>query len=216
MIGSSDEQPGHTPSEAPRHRVQLDPYYIGRREVTNAEYARYLDDTGVSPPPHWSTGHEPAPDEPVTGLTWSEAQAWVEWAGLRLPSEAQWEHAARAGSSTAYAFGDAVERLTDYAVCAVEGSHPRAVAMRQPNAWGIYDAHGNVWEWVADRFGAYTRSTRPGDGVRDGAGAQLRVIRGGSWANPARMCRSASRSAMDPAVRDDKLGFRAAAPRPLR
>lgn len=125
----------------------------------------------------------------------------------RLPTEAEWEYAARAGSTTAYSFGDSAGQLERYAWYddnAGGKTHP--MGQLQPNAWGLYDIHGNVWEWVEDWKGSYPSGT-----VTDPAGPSSgsgRVNRGGSWRGTARICRSAYRISVLPSSRDDNLGFR--------
>ncbi|TPV97326.1 MAG: hypothetical protein B7733_00035 [Myxococcales bacterium FL481] len=211
-MGSSDLEPGHSPAEAPVHQITLEPFYLGTHEVTNAEYKRYLEATGATAPDGWVTA-KVLPDEPVVGIMWMEARQYAEWAGLTLPTEAQWEYAARAGSTTRYAHGDTPTDLQRAGWCGEDKTHrARAhhVAQKAPNRWGLFDMHGNVWEWVADPWGSYRREPAERDGLRRSGRAALRAIRGGSWHNRIRLCRSASRSAMDRTATANNLGFRAA------
>jgi len=126
----------------------------------------------------------------------------------RLPTEAEWEYACRSGTTTAYGFGDNVSRLGDYGWFRSNsdsgGTHP--VGEKKPNAWGLYDMHGNVYEWCQDWYGAY-----PSGSATDPTGAtsgSYRVYRGGSWYNIARYCRSAYRDGPTPEDRYTILGFR--------
>ncbi len=141
-------------------------------------------------------------------------------AGYRLPTEAEWEYAARAGSSAAYCYGDDVRQLTRYAWYGDNSdreTHP--VGELQPNAWGLYDVHGNVWEWVEDIYdsGAYLSRTAAVDPcvlpVDPAAGAD-RVFRGGSWGSDAGYCRAADRNHVAPGIRNGGLGFRLLKPVP--
>jgi formylglycine-generating enzyme required for sulfatase activity len=124
----------------------------------------------------------------------------------RLPTEAEWEYAARAGSQTAYSFGDDATRLGEYAWYKENANgktHP--VGQLKPNAWGLYDMHGNVMEWVQDWYGRYTA-----EAVTDPSGPASgthRMRRGGAWNSTAAVCRSANRYSV-PGFRDDFLGFR--------
>ena len=154
------------------------------------------------------------PNRPVESVSWNDAREFVSklnamepGATYRLPTEAEWEYAARAGSAAAYAFGDDAAQLDAYGWYADNaGNTTHPVGEKQPNAWGVYAMHGGVWEWVQDRYGAYpseaaTESVGPPPGNR-------RVIRGGGWLSPAEDCRVASRSHAHPAFRGAHVGFR--------
>jgi len=125
----------------------------------------------------------------------------------RLPTESEWEYACRSGTTTAYGFGDDASGLGDYGWFdgnSDSSTHP--VGEKKPNAWGLYDMHGNVWEWCQDWYGDY-----PSGSATDPTGAtsgSLRVFRGGSWILNARYCRSAYRDWLGPGARGSSLGFR--------
>ncbi len=155
---------------------------------------------------------------PVELVSWEDAVAFCEKlsslpseraAGrvYRLPTEAEWEHACRAGSKTAYSFGNDASSLGEYAwIIDNSGGKTHAVGQKQPNAWGLYDMHGNVWEWCMDRYGDYPRGS-----VTDPVGASSgsrRVARGGSWVNTAEDCRSSDRNGGIPSSRINVSGFR--------
>jgi formylglycine-generating enzyme required for sulfatase activity len=127
----------------------------------------------------------------------------------RLPTEAEWEYAGRAGRATMYSFGDDARQLQEYAWY-LENSKNKTepVGQKKPNAWGLYDMHGNVWEWVQDWYGEYSsNSVVDPNGPDNGA---RRVIRGGGWSFVARSCRSAVRGSRSPNDRRGFLGFRLA------
>ena len=154
-------------------------------------------------------------DCPVEGVSWNDAQDFIKKLNkhegvnnYRLPTEAEWEYAARAGSNTDYCFGDDEAELTKYAwYVKNSGRRTHPVALKKPNDWGLYDMHGNVWEWVQDWYGDY-----PSGSVTDPVGPENgsdRVIRGGSWYDCARRCRSAFRYYYAPVNRYyDGVGFR--------
>jgi formylglycine-generating enzyme required for sulfatase activity len=170
-------------------------------------------------------------DRPVEKVSWLDAAAFcnrlsekmglqpvyeidgdeVNWNrqsnGFRLPTEAEWEYACRAGTTTRFAHGDlesGLDRMAWYRENS--GGKTRPVGLKDPNAWGLHDMHGNVWEWVWDWYGDY-----PSVSVSDPAGpdrGSVRVMRGGSWLNFARLCRSAIRDRGVPGGRGDFLGVR--------
>jgi formylglycine-generating enzyme required for sulfatase activity/tetratricopeptide (TPR) repeat protein len=194
---------------SPDRRVTLTkPFYLGVTEVTQEQYQKVM---GKNP------SQFQGPQNPVETVSWAEA---VEFCGklsampaektaghvYRLPTEAEWEYACRSGTTTAYGFGDDASRLGDYGWFRNNSSKTHPVGEKKPNAWGLYDMHGNVWEWCQDRHGNYPSgsATNP-TGATSGS---LRVIRGGGWNSIARSCRSAFRFRLTPGLRDDYLGFR--------
>ncbi len=195
-MGSAEDDKNADDDEKPAHEVRLtSELWIGRTEITNKQYRRYQRD-------------HPGEDElPATDVTWAEAQSACERFGGRLPTEAQWEYAARAGSQTAWSFGDDEKGLGEYAWFGESlESTPHLVGTRKPNAWGIHDMHGNVWEWVADWFGTYGKG--PQIDPSSPQTGQYRVVRGGSFADGARFQRSASRGGVGPEGRGRYFGFR--------
>ncbi|MFH1463374.1 MAG: SUMF1/EgtB/PvdO family nonheme iron enzyme [Pseudomonadota bacterium] len=187
--------------EHPRHMVTLTrPFSLGRTTVTRAQY-RAFD------PAHACPGWD---DHPVTEVDWFAARLFAAWVGGRLPAEAEWEYACRAGTETAWSCGDGraeLGRHAWYGKNSRDEAYP--VATRHPNPWGLYDMHGNVWEWTACR--GYRRySAEPvGDPVGPAAGP-WREVRGGSFWDSAGGCRSACRNGRRPGDRSRALGFRVA------
>jgi formylglycine-generating enzyme required for sulfatase activity len=154
------------------------------------------------------------PNRPVENVSWEDVQEFLRRLNAkeggtqyRLPTEAEWEYAARAGSTTAYSFGDNSDRLGEYAWYAENsGGTTHPVGQRKPNAWGLYDMHGNVWEWVQDWYGNY-----PAEAATDPQGpasGSERVGRGGDWHGGAGHCRAAYRLRGSPGNRGGILGFR--------
>ncbi|EDM75102.1 WD-40 repeat, partial [Plesiocystis pacifica SIR-1] len=182
LMGSSDGE--GMIRERPRHEVELDGFYLARTEVTNAQYARYLEaNPGAPLPAFWDDERFNQPEQPVVGISWFEAMAYCDWAGLTLPTEAQWEYATRGGERALYWFGDEVEDLARFAwVERNANGRPHRVGTKDLNGFGFHDVAGNVGEWVQDRYGSYSVAPRMGDGLRyRPSGRVSRVERGGSW-----------------------------------
>jgi formylglycine-generating enzyme required for sulfatase activity len=208
MMGSPDSDPDALDREKPAHQVtQSQAFYLGKYPVTQAQWEAVM---GANPSAFKGA------DRPVENVSWDDVQAFMqklnEREGVdhyRLPTEAQWEYACRAGSSTRYYFGDDAARLDDYAWYEENSDHQtHPVGQKHPNAWGLYDMHGNVWEWVQDWYGGYTANPVT-DPIGPTTGAVRRVVRGGSWLVTARFARSAYRLGRPPpGGRVGRLGFR--------
>ena len=191
-----------------QHKVTLSEFYMLETQVTQAMWKSV---TGGSNPSHWQGDRLP-----VEQVTWHDCQKYINElnklgvapAGYRfsLPTEAQWEYACRAGTMTLYA-GPNLDAMGWYNQNS--GGRTHEVGQKEPNAWGLYDMHGNVWEWCLDWYatdypgGSVTNPTGPDSG-------SSRVLRGGGWNRRARYCRSAYRSNSDPAYRYDRCGVRLA------
>ena len=212
-MGSPDREEGRFEAEGPVHQVQIQVFYLGRYPVTNEEYGRFLKaNPRVKEPEYWADRQFNQPRQPVVGVSWEDAVRYAEWAGLRLPSEAEWEYACRAGSETRYYNGDGeddLDRAGWYGGNAGDKLHP--VGEKEPNAFGLYDMHGNVYEWVADDWhDNYKGSPNDGKAWTDKPKGSYRVVRGGSWFSSAQDCRSARRSCLEPVFRNYFVGFRLA------
>ena len=215
LMGSPEPAPGSAAAEGdgdehPQHRVELSDFRIQEHEVTNREYRRF--DPGHSP--------NKADDFPVVYVSWYDAMAYAVWLGGRLPTEAEWEYAARAGTETSYWSGDDEEDLARvgwYQANSEGRLHEVGEKGEEGrNAWGLYDVHGNVWEWVADWYGAYSEEDQHSEeDQQDPWGApsgENRVIRGGGFRNSAENARAAIRYRDDPELEYDDLGFRVVLP----
>jgi formylglycine-generating enzyme required for sulfatase activity len=179
--------------ERPLHRVTISkPFYLGKYAVTQEQWEAVM---GNNPSKFKGRNY------PVEMVSWDGTQEFIQRLNqqeghkrYRLPTEAEWEYAARAGTTTKYSFGDDVWQLGQYAWYkgnSDDATHP--VGQKKPNPWGLYDIHGNLWEWVQDWYGAYPRTavTDPRGPAR--ARGCIRVLRGGSWYDAAFYCRSACR-----------------------
>jgi formylglycine-generating enzyme required for sulfatase activity len=210
-MGSPETEAGHFKDET-LHEVTISkPFYLGKYPVTQSQWQAVM---GSNP------SYFKGPQRPVEEVSWEDAVEFCrklselpeeKAAGrvYRLPTEAEWEYACRAGSQTAYSFGDDARLLKDFAWFSDNSNrqtHP--VGQKKPNAWGLYDMHGNVWEWCGDWYGVYPRgSATDPTGPKEGSG---RVLRGGVWYCSAGDCRAASRSDYDPANSQSNFGLRLA------
>ena len=195
--------------EKPVHKVKINnPFYLGTYPVTQREWKAVMGDNK-------NPSHFKGDDLPVELVSWVEVQKFIKKLNekegtdkYRLPSEAEWEYACRAGTTTRYSFGDSESELDDYAWYdenSDDEMHP--VGQKKPNPWGLYDMHGNVEEWVQDKWhDSYDGA--PTDGSSWERAGAFRVIRGGSWDFIAWSCRSANRARYVPRHRDNYLGFR--------
>lgn len=223
-MGSGDTEPEGLSNEQPRHTVTISRSFdIARHEVTQAQWEAVMGASAYTlsrSNPYYSlpgmAGRVRRPNNPVT-VSWSDAQTFIQRLNqreghhhYRLPTEAEWEYAARAGTTTAYSFGEDASLLSRYAWhgedFASGAMHP--VGQKLPNPWGLYDIHGNVWEWVqdwyADRYPGSTPVTDP-SGPTTGSS---KVVRGGSWHVTSGSWRTAARKPYEPDYRGISIGFR--------
>ncbi|MBN2525533.1 MAG: SUMF1/EgtB/PvdO family nonheme iron enzyme [Deltaproteobacteria bacterium] len=199
--------------ESPVHNVHIKGFCLGKYPVTNEQYKRFMTaNPGVHEPDFWGHRKFNHPQQPVVGISFEDARQYCEWAGMRLPSEAEWEYACRAGSTTQYCNGDSesdLERAGWFAQNSGKSTH--SVGEKEPNRFGLYDMHGNVWEWIEDDWhDNYNGAPVDGRARVNESRADFRVYRGGSWNYDARYCRSAYRGGRRPDFRYVFLGFRPA------
>ncbi|MCF1182034.1 formylglycine-generating enzyme family protein [Marichromatium gracile] len=218
-MGSPEDEPERDSTEGPRHEVKIqEGFWLFETACTQALWEAV---TGENP------SRFQGPDRPVEQVSWNQVQGFIETINARLPglalslpSEAQWEYACRAGSDTAFSFGETITpEQVNY-----DGNYPYAggakgldrqetvpVKALPPNGWGLYQMHGNVWEWVQDVWhSTYEDAPIDGSAWESAESGARRVIRGGSWSDVARFCRSAYRVRVGPDVRFIFLGFRCA------
>ena len=216
MMGSPEGEVGRDDDEGPLDRMKItEPFYMGIHEVTQARWAAIMG----RGPWHVKSHAGKSADSAANYLSWNDCHEFClklsEKIGMKvsLPTEAQWEYACRAGTQTAYCFGDDTTGLGDYAWiwsnAGVFGEkHPQPVGSKKPNVWGLYDLHGNVWEWCQDWYDAAYYDTSPREdplGPQNGSG---RVLRGGSLWYDSMHTRSANRVAASPGLRREHVGFR--------
>ena len=211
-MGSSLSEKGRDDDEGPVHEVTVSDFYIGKYEVTFAQYDAFCDATDRDRP--YDAGYGRG-NRPVISVSWYDATAYCDWLSTqthkvyRLPTEAEWEYACRAGTKTRYSFGDSESALGQYAwYSSNSGGKAHEVGGKKPNQWGIYDMHGNVCEWCSDWYDEDYYESSPKVDPTGSWSVGNRVLRGGSWVyNPKRL-RSANRdwgSTDSPIIND---GFR--------
>jgi len=236
VMGSPDDEEGRGDDEGPQHEVKIDPFWMGKFEVTWDQYDIWnesidvirRDLAGIKPSPvDLIVDGMTRPTEPYTDMSFGfgrgrypaicmtqhAARKYCEWLSAktgfyyRLPTEAEWEYACRAGTQSAYSFGENADELDKYAVF-IDNSDDQyeEVGTKEPNPWGLYDMHGNVSEWVLDQHDPATYANR-GDGEVANplvipTTLYPRVVRGGGWDNDAEQLRSAARIASDPSWKE--------------
>jgi formylglycine-generating enzyme required for sulfatase activity len=210
-MGSSDSDEWGISNEMPQHTVRVSEFYMGRYPVTNKEYNRFLaENVDAVEPEYWNKRKFNQPRQPVVGVSWKDAKQYARWAGLQLPNEAQWEYACRAGTNTRFYSGDTEEdldRVGWYSDNSGWKLHP--VGEKAPNAFGLYDMHGNVEEWVEDdSHRSYKGAPDDGSTWIYKRRGKYRVFRGGGWDCSAGECRSAGRGGFEPGFVYQCLGFR--------
>jgi len=195
--------------ETPQQEIFINAFNIDIYPVTNAEYKEFVDATGHEPPRNWKEGTfaEGSADHPVVWVNWNDAQAYAEWAGKRLPTELEWEKAARGADGRVYPWGSAFDaakcnsRESGVKGTSLVGSYPEGAS-----PCGAFDMAGNVWEWTADWYQAY-RGTLYELGRY---GEQYKVLRGGSWYDGQDLVRTTTRKSFDPNQGFSTIGFRCA------
>lgn len=208
--------------ETPQHKVRISKaFYMGKTEVTVGQFKRYIADTGRTGllSDYFIKANSHGDSCAVSYVSWDDAQSFVTWLNgkegsrtYRLPTEAEWEYAARAGTKTRFSFGDSATSLGKYAWYETNAynagkKYAQPVGKKLPNAWGLHDMHGNVYEWCED----WCSNGYSGGDETDPEGASsgsFRVFRGGSWLGSPESCRSAYRGGNGPGGRYDNGGFR--------
>ncbi len=209
FMGSRDNEEVSS-NEKPLHRVEISsPFYLSKFEVTQGQWVAVM---GTNP------GNFRSPDRPVDEVSWNDVQLFLEKLNklektdrYRLPTEAEWEYAARAGSETVYCYGDdpGAAKLKDYAWYAENsGKQTHPAGQLKPNAWGFHDMYGNVGEWVQDRYDRNYYGVSPAIDPQGPQTGKKRVVRGGSWLSPPYSCRSAVRGYYSEDYTDSDFGFR--------
>ena len=213
--------PHAKPDEGPVHPVTLEPFFISKFEITQGQWTRIMNknESVFAAEPN-------ALSRPVEEVTWHQCQIAMNRLGLRLPTEAQWEYACRAGTTTAWSSGNDKQDLIDFCNLADQSldafldtpiknedwddgfDKPAVVGSLAPNAFGLHDMHGNVFEWCRDSFARFDVDAQPLDGLRSIDPKGLKIMKGGGFHSPAREVRSAARLRNSPTFRNWDLGCR--------
>jgi formylglycine-generating enzyme required for sulfatase activity len=206
LMGCSPNDAKCDEDEKPSHRVTITKgFWLGQTEVTVGMYKRFASAAGraLSPAPNFNAnwGYE---QMPMVNVTWEDARAYCRWAGGRLPTEAEWEYAARAGSTQAL-YGP-LEEIAWYDKNS--GRAPRVPASKRPNAFNLYDVLGNVWEWVSDWYDKKYYENSPPRDPRGATNGEERALRGGSWGGGPGDVRVSNRNRVKPDYRNEYIGFR--------
>ncbi|MGH9363402.1 MAG: formylglycine-generating enzyme family protein, partial [Thermoanaerobaculia bacterium] len=209
-LGSPSGEPGRCDDEGPQARVRIaEPFYLGLTPVTQGQWRQVMGENPASYPE--------SPEHPVEHVSWDNCQEFCRrlaarsGRAARLPSEAEWEYACRAGSVTIYSFGDDPALLPENAWFNANTRSSQPVGRKRPNGFGLHDVHGNVWEWCQDSWHPNYRGI-PADGSpwTEAGDEERRVLRGGSWGNGAHGLRSASRGRAYHGLRQGIFGLRVA------
>jgi serine/threonine-protein kinase len=197
------------PAEGPPHQMSVESFFMDKTEVTNEQYAEFVKETGHKAPDDWKDGTYPPGkgDFPVVNVEWLDARAYAEWAGKRLPSEVEWEYAARGTDGRRYPWGS--EPRPDAAFTkesGVKSAQPVGSAPAGVSPFGMLDMNGNVWEWCEDTFHVYPGSTYQAKAEE----LRFKIIRGGSFESEQKVTDAITRNWVDPAYIKPTIGFRCA------
>ncbi len=232
-MGSPNEEAGRFVDEGPQHQVEITrPFYLGAFPVTKGQFAAFIKDSGYQTEAEkagqkttWRTPalnkYDQTDNDPVVFVSRNDAVKFCAWLSKKeektyeLPTEAEWEYACRAGTTTTYSVSEDRNTLGDYAwFDGNSGGHTHPVGGKKPNPWGLYDMHGNVWQFCGDAGGRYEGGyiKDPKYGNNGGNG----IIRGGSWYKNSGNCRSALRVHIASGFRSNDVGFRVASRLPAK
>ena len=205
IMGSPEDEKGRDKDEGPAHEVFIDSFYLGKYEITQAQWKKVMGEN--------SSYNKALSRLPVENVSWNEIQRFLRrlnketGINFRLPTEAEWEYACRAGTQSPFYSGSNNIALNEYAwfyINAAGETHP--VGTRMPNQWGLYDMHGNVSEYVGDGRRGYLH--RKEHNPKGFSSAVKAIHRGGCWLYPAKLCRSANRMTYEKDIRSHIIGFR--------
>lgn len=208
FLMGSDTEGDHSPT----HIVRLDSFYMDKYEVTNAQYLKFCEATDHHLPEFWGMKEFRSgpdfPDHPVIGVSWQDAVEYANWRGKRLPTEAEWEYAARGGLvGKNYPHGDAVDPSHGNYAKSEKGG-PVEVGSYAANGYGLYDMHGNVVEWVSDYYDGDYYFSGPSVNPQGPKSGKFRIIRGGGWHSGPYCSRVYFRNALPANWVDFNVGFR--------
>jgi len=197
----------------PEHKVTIDAFYLDKYEVTNKQYYEYCTKTNTPLPEFWESSQFKCsleyPDHPVIGVSFIDAVRYAHWAGKRLPTEAEWEYAARGGlPNSNFPWGNQIDStLVNYGK---KYKTTLKVGSFKPNGYGLFDMGGNVWEWTSDNYSDDFYSRSPSQNPTGPSTGRFKVIRGGSWHSGAMCVQTYYRNGLSSSWIDFAVGFRCA------
>lgn len=202
--------------DGPEHTVYLDAYYIDKKEVTNEQYRKFVEETGYHRPNCWNDARLNRPDYPVVGVTWEDAVAYATWAGKRLPTEAEWEKAARGTDKRLWPWGNKFDKglctvwESDCREAGLRGTTPVGKYENGKSPYGCYDMAGNVWEWCSDWYDQNYYYASPKKNPKGPDIGQQRVLRGGGFLYFGHYARCTARYRVPWYAQSPQIGFRCA------
>ncbi len=204
----------------PMHFVLTDAFFMDKYEVSNAEYSVFIAETGHVQPRFWNDERFNQPDQPVVGVSWEDAMAYAHWKGGRLPTEAEWEKAARGDDGRPYPWGRKWDKGSSFYFLNIFGEvdqykHTAPVDYYQPSVspYGVYNMAGNVWEWCLDWYDAeYYRTSPEINPAGPLKPLKMKALRGGSWINSIDAVKTFQRARNYPDVKNEIYGFRIVIP----
>jgi len=210
---------GQASDEGPQHYVYTSAYFIDKYEVSNAEYKKFIEDTGRPKPLFWDDDRFNRPNHPVVGVSWLDAMAYARWKGHRLPTEAEWEKAARGNDGRLYPWGDKWEKgfnLYFVNVYGLEDKYNHTAPVDDYPAgispFGVFNMAGNVWEWCLDWYDPDYYRISPELNPEGPGPTKMKVLRGGSWINTIDGVRLVRRGRNLPTTKNMIYGFRTVLP----
>jgi formylglycine-generating enzyme required for sulfatase activity len=195
----------------PEHKVMLNAFYMDKYEVTNRQYYEYCKETNYPLPEFWGLSQFKCsleyPDHPIIGVSYNDAARYAQWAGKRLPTEAEWEYASRGGlPDSNFPWGNQIDStLVNYGK---KYKTTLKVGTFKPNGYGLYDTGGNVWEWTSDNYGDDYYVNSPVQNPSGPSTGRFKVIRGGSWHSGTMCIQTFYRNGLSPSWIDFAVGFR--------
>lgn len=195
--------------DGPEHAVYLDAYYIDKHEVTNEQYKKFVEETGYRKPSCWNDARFNQPQYPVVGVSWEDAVAYANWIGKRLPTEAEWEKAARGIDKRLWPWGNKFDKeLCNVWESAIKATTPVGKYAEGKSPYGCFDMAGNVWEWCADYYDQNYYYVSPSVKPSGPDSGMQRVIRGGGFLYFSHYARCAARYRVPPYTQSPQIGFR--------
>lgn len=198
--------------DGPEHSVYLEDYYIDKYEVTNEQYRKFVEDTGHREPSCWNDSRFNGPKNPVVGVTWEDAVAFSQWAGKRLPTEAEWEKAARGTDKRLWPWGNKLDhdKCCNVWESKLKMTKPVGSYEKGVSPYGCYEMAGNVWEWCSDYYDQNYYSVSPRKNPKGPEGGLQRVVRGGGFLYLGHYARCAARYRVPWYATSPQIGFRCA------